>query len=42
MKEKIYRSRIKKAPFAFFELKKAAALALQGFSQAKIKIFEAY
>lgn len=37
MKEKIYSSRIKKAPFTFFELKKAAALALEGFSQAEIK-----
>lgn len=37
MKEKIYSAKIEKAPFTFIELKKAAALALQGFSQAEIK-----
>ncbi len=37
MKEIKYSAKIEKAPFTFIELKKAAALALQGFSQAEIK-----
>ncbi|MDD4767507.1 MAG: DUF1819 family protein [Desulfotomaculaceae bacterium] len=37
MKETKYSAKIEKAPFTFIELKKAAALALQGFSQAEIK-----
>lgn len=37
MKETGYSAKIEKAPFTFIELKKASALALQGFSHAEIK-----
>lgn len=37
MREPLYSAKIEKAPFTFSELKKAAALALQGFDQEKIK-----
>jgi hypothetical protein len=37
VKETEYSAKIEKAPFTFIELKKAAALALQGFSHAEIK-----